>query len=395
MAQLPFSITEFTNRTGTISFRVQGYWEGRRIRKNFSDRTAAEVYCNDKNAGCVVPAAPSSWRVVQTTLTEAEVREVEACVTQLAGGRSLRDVLRLGIAAAKSERDALPVGTLAEQWLEMIELEVSARWGSDLRHRVRSFVRAHPGLTTDRFDRAAVRAWLDAMPHAPQTKANFRNALHRFGGWLVERGFVAENPAGEIRITRQVTGAQFSDRALPAILSPLQAEALLRACELGACRRLLGWVASCLFVGLRPDSEAPRATWSEVNLETGEWSVLGRKRGARVRVIPLTPTALAWLDVVKADKLERPALYSRRTKERAIELANGWLAENYPEEPRIAWSSDVTRHTFASYRSPQVPIHDLARDLGNSPATIYAHYRHPRPAAEVAAFWQIRPARSL
>ncbi len=390
---LPYAVTEYANRSGSASYRVSGYWQGKRLRKNFRDLGKAETFCNDKNAEAMA-AVPvrAPMQLVEAWMNPAQIRDAQWGLEEINDRWPFRDVITAGIAAMKSKLPPAAVAPLALEWLALMEGTVSPRWHSDLKHRVTAFTESHPGLDTHGLTRAVVRAWLDGLPHAQQSKANMRNAVHRFGGWLVERGYVRENPAAEIRISRRRSGAQLADRPLPSIFTPIQCEALLRACEMGACRRLLGWMATCLFTGLRPDSEAPRATWAEVNLDTAEWSVMGRKRGAKPRVIPLTPAALAWLRVVKADKMERPALYSRAAKIRAIELANEWLTENHPDAPKIAWSNDVTRHTFASYRSPHVAVHKLAEELGNSAATIYGHYRHPRPSAEVKAFWAILPA---
>jgi integrase len=178
---------------------------------------------------------------------------------------------------------------------------------------------------------------------------------------------------------------------MPTILSPLQAEALLRACESALCRRLLGWMAVCLFAGLRPEGEAPRITWAEVNFRTRELSVMGRKRGAKPRIIKLQPTALEWLNVVKADLMPQPAFFLRHLRRKAVEIANEWLANSYPKEAAIVWDEDITRHSFASYRSPHIPVHELAAEMGNSPAMIYGHYRHPQSKAAAEKFWAIRP----
>ncbi len=389
---LPYTVLPFTNESGSTSFRVTGSWKGERIRKNFAERVLADAFCNDKNVEALRGAsAPVQFRVVQTRLEEADVRTAEAALDRIAGRWSLKEVLDRGLATLENDVPSQLVEPLATEWLQLVEHEVSDRWLKDLRHRVEYFLDAHPGLTTDRFNRSVVRKWLDGLPLAQQSKANMRNGLHRFCGWLVERGHLKENPASGIRITRRKSGAQTADRPLPTVFSPAQCEALLKAASLGSNRRVLGWVSTCLFTGMRPESEAPRATWAEINFATSEWSVMGRKRGAKPRVIKLQPAALEWLKVVKADAMEKPALFFRAARRKAVIDANAWLAANRPEEKPIVWDEDITRHTFASYRSPQIQVHELAGEMGNSPGTIYAHYRHPKPAADVAAFWALRP----
>ena len=161
---LPFAVTEFSNASGSRSFRVSGYWKGVRTRKNFQHRALADAFCNAKNADALNAPAPTAWLVVQTKLTEQEVRAAESAVEQINKRWTLRDVLRAGIAAMESKIPSTEVAPLAEEWLMLIEHEVSARWYSDLKHRVTYFVAAHPKLTTDRLDRSVVRSWLDGLP---------------------------------------------------------------------------------------------------------------------------------------------------------------------------------------------------------------------------------------
>lgn len=392
---VPYIVTPFTNASGSTSYRVSGSWKGDRIRKNFGDRALAEAFSNAKNAEALKAVSSVTWHLVQTRAAERDVRQLEAAMDRIAGRWSVADVLAAGIDAMDARTPAKPVGPLIEEWLGLVQHDLSPRWYQDLKSRLGIFAKAHPKLTTDCFNRAVVREWLDGLPMAQQSKSNMRSAVHRFSGWLVERGFVPENPAGEIRISRRRTGARQGDQTAPTVFSPLQCEALLRACSLGACRRVLGWMATCLFTGMRPEAEAPRATWSELNLQTGEWSVMGRKRGAKPRIINLQPAAIEWLKSTLGDQMEQPAHFSRKLRVRATELANVWLKEKHPSEPLIVWDEDITRHTFASYRSPQIPVHELAAEMGNSPGTIYAHYRHPRTAAEVSAFWALTPAALL
>lgn len=390
-AHLPYQVTPFKNESGTTSYRVSGSWKGKRTRENHPDRATADAVCNAKNAEVIRDEGARKVYVVQTHLTEDQVHEAEGVFNRLGNRWKLQEVVDAGVAALDSRPTARLVAPLAEEWLLLIEDEVATRWLADLRKAVRQFVAENPGITTAQWDRALTRKWLDGLALANQTKANLRNRLHRFCVWLIESGHIRENPTAGIRISSRASGAKQADKALPSILTPRQAQALLHACQLGACRRVLGWASACLFVGLRPESEAPRATWAEVKVETAEWSVMGRKRGAKPRIIPLQPTAIAWLKVVKADAMEQPAVFSRRLKRRAVELANAWLAEHHPKDKAIMWDEDITRHTFASYRSAQIPVHELAEEMGTSPSMIYSHYRNPRPAAAVAQFWALMP----
>lgn len=401
---LPFRVVPFVNpRTKSLSWRVLGTCplSGVRIRKNFrpAERAVADHLCNEKNLAALKAAESIQTRparLVTSRLSESDILSAESGVEVIGGRWTLKEVIEAGITTLAAAPVRGEVGALYREWLPLIKAEVSPRWYHDLKRRALKFVKAHPGLMTHELTRAVARAWLDRLDVSQTTKSNFRSALHRFGGWLCERGYYAhdKNPFSGIRITGHASASQRADAAPPAVFSPIQAEALLRACLTARCRPVLGWMAGCLFTGLRPDkgSEADRLTWPEVDLDNAELRVMGRKRGAKPRVFALQPAAVEWLRLAKQDDVARPMIYSRKLRIAAVEWANVWLAKHHRETPAIVWEEDVTRHTFASHRAPQIPVHKLAEELGNSPGIIYSHYRNPRRAADVAAFWAITPA---
>lgn len=334
--------------------------------------------------------------VVQTRLSSRDLLAAESGVDRIAGRWSLARVIEAGI--GKLDADTLkpePVRPLLEEWLPIVRAEVGDRWYSQLRGRCGAVLDALGEPTTAAFTRENFRAYLDGLKCEPQTKAILRNCVHRFGGWLIERGKLARdaNPGAGIRISRKrAAGGQAK---MPAVFLAAQAEAFLRACETAECRRLKGWAVLCLLCGLRPDSEAPRLAWAEIKLELGELTVMGRKRGAKPRIVKLQPAAGAWLRAVKRDGEEFPGRYWRHLRDRAVDLANEWLAAHHPGAPAIEWSTDVQRHTYVSMRAGQGAVmHAVAEECGTSVTVIYGHYRNPRPAAEVKAFWALRPADS-
>lgn len=396
--ELPFSVVPFENAGGTLSFRVTGSWKGERIRKNFAQRANAEVYCNAKNNSAIKDDADTATlvRLVQTRLSDRDIAAAESGVERANDRWPLSKIITAGIAALEAvdnEPTGVLVNELHAEWLLIVQVECGARWYDDLNSRSTAFVKAHPTLTTKSFTRSIVRAYLDSLDVAPQTKANTRNVIHRFGGWLVERGHLKENPGAGIWISRKkVAAADENPKALPATFTPAQAEAWLRACETAECRRLKGWAVLCTLCGLRPENEAPRLLWSEIKLEAGTLRVLGTKRGQKPRVIQLQPSAIAWLKVVKGEGESTPGYYKRHLRVRATEIANEWLAKHHPKETPIAWEEDIQRHSYASYRIGQgADVQKVADEMGNSPGVIYGFYRNPPEPVAVPAFWGISP----
>ena len=74
-----FSVSRFKNRNGVFSFRVDGYLNGNRIRRNFKTREEAAA----EQAALTIKALQlaSNLRSVSTSLTEDQV----TTITSLAG----------------------------------------------------------------------------------------------------------------------------------------------------------------------------------------------------------------------------------------------------------------------------------------------------------------------
>jgi integrase len=362
-----------------------------RIRKNFADRAAAEIFCNQKNAEELSIEISHELKLTQTRLSAAEVAAAEAWVTRANGRWPLDRILEAGFSALEKARSGNPLAPFVADWLAIVQKEVDGRWFAQLRYVNTSFLEAHPALTVAEFDRVLIRKYLDSLPVSSQTKRNQRNAIHRFGSWLQERLNLTSNPAADIRIGRTV--AEKQGKKFPRVFTPGQAEAWMRATETPACRRLKGWSALCTFGGVRPNSEALELTWSEINFAKREINLMGTKRGARPRVLKMNPTLFAWLKSAQADGEKVPGHYSRGLFRDAIAAANDWLAQHHPEEPAIIWEADIQRHTYASHRAGAgVQVQDLAEEMGTSPKTYYSHYKNPRTAAQVKAFWAILPS---
>ena len=378
---VPFSVREFRNPAGSLSWRVDGYSEGKRIRKNFADQMEAINFCEQKNIKAITGTV--GLRILQTRLSKSILAEAEACVARIDDRWSLSAVVEAGLKALTERPVSVAVGPLLEEWLLLVAGEVSRPRLKELRNCCRRFVVAKPAITTSELTAQVLREYIDGTVWLAATKRNNRNSLHRFFDWLVERGYLLANPASGVRVRRR-HGVQ----GLPRIFSPEQAAAVMRATELPEARRFKGWMALGLFCGLRP-TEAERLTWGEISLEAAELTVLGQKRGAKPRVVPLTPQAVAWLQAVKADGETQPGYYRRRGFQDAVDAANKLLSA----ESKFAWDEDILRHSYASYASGGgVAMGELAERMGNSIRTIYSHYRHPVNAAAVKAFMEIRPS---
>jgi hypothetical protein len=72
----PFVISEFTNPSGEIVFRVSGWLDGERVRKNFSTRAEAKAELRSLEIRLV--QGESGIRTAITRLTDEQIQEAEA-----------------------------------------------------------------------------------------------------------------------------------------------------------------------------------------------------------------------------------------------------------------------------------------------------------------------------
>jgi hypothetical protein len=93
-----FTISEFTNPSGEIVFRVSGWLDGKRIRKNFATHAEAKAEADTLEIQRLQGA--TGVRPTVTRLTEDQLHEAEAVFKRLSGKpRSLGNewrVLRFG-----------------------------------------------------------------------------------------------------------------------------------------------------------------------------------------------------------------------------------------------------------------------------------------------------------
>jgi hypothetical protein len=75
----PFVISEFTNPSGEIVYRLYGRVDGQRIRKNFATRAEAEAERQARDLARL--QAATGMRVAATRLTDQQLQEAEGAFT--------------------------------------------------------------------------------------------------------------------------------------------------------------------------------------------------------------------------------------------------------------------------------------------------------------------------
>ena len=209
----------------------------------------------------------------------------------------------------------------------------------------------------------------------PNSRATWLNRVSTLFAFAVRRDFISKNPCAALeRIT--------VDRRAPFILSPAQAETLLRVAPT-LCKPYL---VLGLFAGIRP-AELLRLKWADVCLETQTVKVNEAKTRRR-RIVPLHARAVALLAAcpLRTGAIAPSNMTVRRFKRQ------GRVALGLP-----SWPSDLLRHTAASYL---LALHGdagkVATMLGNSSSVLLSHYHQPVRQEDCSAFWrgagEARPA---
>lgn len=226
-----------------------------------------------------------------------------------------------------------------------------------------------------------VERWFLSSRHSAASQCAGIGRLSSFFSFCQRRCYIKDNPIKNIE--RPIV-----ERKAPIILSPVEAAALL-AITNSQRPDLLGYIALGLFTGIRPH-EIYRMNWDQVDLRPrslrdlegyGMADVSSAASKVRLRrMVPIHPAGIAWLS-----KCERsgPIIPWTRTHPMTSKLAR---------ESGFKWSSDVLRHTCASY---MIALYEdpgrVAHWLGNSPQILMTHYYQIVSAEDCAAFWSIKP----
>ena len=348
---------------------------GRRCTRSFSDQREAKSFAHEKrieltNEGRKHEGINDAERRAVHTARELEQRLTESGVE----GFSLTAAVEDYAARLRSLADSVTVLRAIEEMLELREGEGKSRTHvADLRHRLKRFARGHRGRLVASFATRDVDTWLMALKCGPQTKVNYRRALHNLFSWSVARGYASFNPvtqAAKVRVPAAPVG----------ILSVSEAQRLLLACH----DSILPAVVIGLFGGLRRE-EIARVNWQEISLQGGHIEVKAAKsKTAARRLVMISDNLAAWLEPHRrlAGPVRPPHMTYRRR-----------FAETLHAAEIKRWPHNGLRHTFASYHLAH--YQDAAKtalQLGHTESrTLFEHYRELVRPEDAAAFWQIFP----
>lgn len=378
--EAPFVISEFTNPSGEIVFRVSGWLDGKRVRKNFPTRAEAKAESDVLEIQRL--QGETGVRRAVTRLTEDELHEAEAVVRRLAGRpHSLSFYIEF---ALTNYREPTRQKLLAEAVVEYIatkehELEqdlISEPYLVRLRREMKRLQKRCPVAQVSDLTPPRLVAYFEFGRASRKTYNNRRGVISGFLKFALQRDWLAENPLVKIpahRIRRRRDGAQ--------TLSADKARELMKFVETNH-PTAVPFFALCLFAGIRPclrTGEIFRLKPEHVRLAEGIIRIDGEVSKVREpRTIKIQPNLAAWLRAYPLEKFPIIPANLQHLREKAVGHFN--------------LTHDVMRHTFismfvAKFRS----IGEAALQAGNSEGIIRRHYLDLKCSAEAEQFFGILP----
>ncbi|AWI10303.1 hypothetical protein [Ereboglobus luteus] len=377
-----FKIRPFKNPSGQVVYQVDGFINGKRIRKNFQSRKDA-VAEKDAQALEAIKAADSNLRLVSTFLADAELREAESVFLKIRDDkRSLSHLVDFALTnCPKPDKDITLVDALKsyrkQRDADLASGLISAPQHTTIRRTLASFTKHTSCTNVSGVTPALIRDYCSRQNASLKTFNNRRGVLSTFFKFALVNEWIASNPMVKIpqyRIAHK--------RGTAATLTAAQAAALMEFVESYEQGCMAPFFALCLFAGIRPclrTGEISKLTAENVNLETGvihiepEVSKVDMKRN-----ITIQPNLAAWLAAYPLT--EHPIIIPNMQHLRAF------VAK------RFGLSHDVMRHTFISMHVAKFrSMGDTALQAGNSEAIIRRHYLDVKSPAETEAFFNILP----
>lgn len=381
-----FVISEFTNPSGEVVFRVAGWLDGKRVRKNLATR--AEAQAERQALELAALQGESGMRVAATRLADDQLREAEAAFHRMEGRtRSLAFYLDYALTNYRDPVNDMSLAEAAKLYLAVREADeklshISHRQFTAFRCELRALVAAFPGKKVAELTAGALTDYFRRDSASKKTFNNRRGLVGAFLKYCLLRDWVATNVVEKIAHYRGIGHRRGSAPTLNAV----QCAEIMAWAESEHDGALVPFIALCLFAGIRPDlyvGEISKLEPKHVRLDTGVITIEPDVSKVRMkRTVAIQPNLAAWL---RAYPLELFPIWPRGFKRLRLEFRK-----------KFNLSHDILRHTFISmfvgkFRS----LGEAALQAGNSESIIKKHYLDLKTPEEAAEFFGIIPKKAI
>ena len=291
-------------------------------------------------------------------------------------GWTVSDAIRFALEHLRKRKGSVPVEKAVKDWIETKRRAgCSRRYGNDLGFRLNRLAAAFEGKTPGEITTAELNAFLGGLNVAAGTWNTFRRDICTLWSFCEKHGWAEATTA---RNTERAKG----NGAAPVILTLEETDRLLAESK---DDELLAYHAIGVFAGLRP-SELKKIQWGRhVNFAKGliELDSSITKTGQR-RLVPILPNLRAWLEPI-AKPFGTPVIAGNLR-------VRCWAAW---KRAGIAWTENVMRHSFVSYRLADVQnAAQVAEEAGHSVTVLRKHYRELVMPEDAKRYFAIFPSES-
>ncbi|MBC7368897.1 MAG: hypothetical protein H7343_19150 [Undibacterium sp.] len=369
------------------AYRLTGWQDGRRIRKQFPNRDEAEGARLELEIQAANRA--NAIRPVNTRLSPAQVAEAEAVFSRL-GSRPLAEAVDWFLANYRPPKAAMALATATAAFLVDRAQHVRPVVLSDYSKTFNRLNAEFPGKNVGDITTADVQRFLTSRQIGKKRFNNLRGELSTLFAFCIKspQNWIAENPVKAVEVFKV-------SRDLPEIITAAKAAEIMQFAEsyTGGTRDLppgcmVPYFALCLFARLRPSTENGEISKlaASPDLARAVDTALGAIRISpeiskvkSVRQITIQPNLASWL--ARYPLKDFPIL-PLGSKKMVNEIRH-----------KFGIGQDVMRHTFISMHVAKFKsMGAAALEAGNSETMIRKHYYNLVSDADAVAFWGIKPS---
>jgi hypothetical protein len=289
---------------GKAMYQLAYYAAGRRVQKNFRDKSEAKRIANQILGGLTndaqaveAMATPELESLVAARRVLAPSYALHVAVEEHAqavvklGKTSLREAVEFFLRHNRADVPRLTLGEIAELFAHSRQQAgLSAHYVSQCRKTIRDLAEIFPGRALPDLKTSELDAWLGALPFGAKTKNGMRIILVACGNWAEGRGYLVKGgspfPAMMRYKETKVSVSIFTPESIASLLAK-------------ADKTLRPFLALGAFAGLRT-TELQRLDWKEIDLERGFITVDANKAKTRQRrLVPISDNLKLWLTPCK------------------------------------------------------------------------------------------------
>jgi integrase len=379
----PFVVSEFTNPSGEVVFRVSGWLNGKRIRKNFPTRTEAEAERQVLEVQGL--QGETGTRTAVTRLVEDQLHEAEAVFRRLDGRpHSLSFYIEFALANYREPVTQKPLSEAVAEFLVIKDHELeqdllSEPYLTRVKRDLKRLQKHFPGTTVAELTGPRLMGYFEARGAAHKTFNNRRGVVSAFLKFALQRDWIADNPLAKIpprRLRRR--------RGCAVTISAAEASDLMAYVE-KHYPAAVPFFALCLFAGIRPclrTGEILRLQPESVKLEARTIRIdVEVSKVREPRIIMIQSNLGAWLRTYPLKKFPIIPANLQHIREKVAE--------------KFQLAHDVMRHSYISFFVAKFrSIGEAALQAGNSESIIRKHYLDLKTTDEAEQFFGILPERA-